>query len=175
MNTNTPTLLISNKPEDKASLQRAHLGVAKLEITNSCLTRSASILLSSRGFLDIGNLFSYSRFCEDVTQKVYRGNLVNTLSLVLFGIVATVWTGKAPLTAVQVVFLVGFDLVLSEAYYSFVNEELYSNENFGWLSQSFAGTLIISILLILFNLTSDSFVSTSIFFFILSTRLLRLI
>lgn len=60
VNGNAPVMLVSNKYEDKASLQRAHLGVAKIEVFNSCLGRSASILLSSRGFLDINNLFSYS-------------------------------------------------------------------------------------------------------------------
>ena len=54
------TLLVSNKAEDKAALTRAHLGVAKLEIGNSSIVWSASILLSSWGFLDINNLFSHS-------------------------------------------------------------------------------------------------------------------
>jgi len=87
-------MLISNKYEDKASLQRAHLGVAKIELFNSCLSRSASILLSSRGFLDINNLFSYSRFIEETTQTVYRMNLTNTSALILFSILYGLVTGS---------------------------------------------------------------------------------
>jgi len=98
VNTNAPLMLISNKYEDKASLQRAHLGVAKIELFNSCLSRSASILLSSRGFLDINNLFSYSRFIEETTQTVYRMNLTNTSALILFSILYGLVTGSPVLS-----------------------------------------------------------------------------
>ena len=40
------TMLVTNKPDDRATLTRAHLGVAKLDPNNSCLVNSANILLS---------------------------------------------------------------------------------------------------------------------------------
>jgi soluble P-type ATPase len=46
VNANEETILVSNKADDKASLSRAHLGIAKLEVANSSIVRSANILLS---------------------------------------------------------------------------------------------------------------------------------
>jgi hypothetical protein len=70
VNLNIDTLLVSNKPEDKASLSRAHLSVAKLETANSSIVRSSSILISNRGFLDINNLFSHASYIEEATNSL---------------------------------------------------------------------------------------------------------
>ena len=59
-------------------------------------------------------------------------NLVNSLSLILFSILAGILTGQPVLNASQVILLIGFDLVLSESFFNTIVsiEDFSSNENF---------------------------------------------
>lgn len=93
VNLNIDTLLVSNKPEDKASLSWAHLSVAKLETHNSSIVWTASILLSNWGFLDIQNLFSHSLYIEEASKTLLSFSWTNLLTYLFINGVCLVLMG----------------------------------------------------------------------------------
>ena len=119
VNQNDEIMLVSNKPCDRAALTRAHLGIAKMEVHNSCIARSANILLSSRGFLDINQLlFNYPAYIDDSTKESYIFTMSNLASIlgICFGF--AVLKGDSFIEPANILILLIVELLATELIFA---------------------------------------------------------